>query len=571
MAKTVGIGHQDFAQLVESDCFYIDKTRFIQEWWDNKDVVTLITRPRRFGKTLNISMLECFFSVAYKGRSDLFERFSVWKEERYRKLQGAWPVISISFANVKSGNYENAVLRICQIITELYHKNAFLLQGDLLSDAEKEEYCSICMEMPEVVATMALRKMADYFSRYYGKKVIILLDEYDTPMQEAYVNGYWDQLTEFMRNLFNATFMTNPFIERALMTGITRISKESIFSDLNHLMVVTTTSKLYADAFGFTEEEVFAALDEYGMGDRKQEVKLWYDGFTFGKCRDIYNPWSILNYLKERKIAAYWVNTSSNALAGKLIREGSRNVKESFEHMLAGEHLIVPIEEQIVYSQLEENEYAVWSLFVASGYLKVVNYEEYDTDTDMAVPKYELALTNREVSVMFRGMVQGWFAGEASNYNDFVKALLLGDLDAMNEYMNRVTGAIFSYFDTGGRTSGKAEPERFYHGFVLGLIVELDNRYIITSNRESGFGRYDVMLEPRTGRPDSGKPGGDAIIMEFKVYNSRREASLEDTVKAAHAQIEEKGYEKLLLEKGISKERIRKYGFAFAGKEVLIG
>ena len=209
MTKTVGIGHQDFAQLVESNCFYIDKTRFIQEWWDNKDVVTLITRPRRFGKTLNISMLECFFSVAYKGRSDLFERFSVWNEERYRKLQGAWPVISLSFANVKSGNYENAVLRICQIITELYHKNAFLLQGDLLSDAEKEEYCSICMEMPEVVATMALRKMADYLSRYYGKKVIILLDEYDTPMQEAYVYGYWKELVSFTRSMFNAAFKTN--------------------------------------------------------------------------------------------------------------------------------------------------------------------------------------------------------------------------------------------------------------------------------------------------------------------------------------------------------------------------
>ena len=366
------------------------------------------------------------------------------------------------------------------------------------------------------------------------------------------------------------------------MTGVTRVSKESIFSDLNNLEVVTTTSEKYEDCFGFTEEEVFEALDEYGLSDAKPQIKSWYDGFTFGNRRDIYNPWSILNYLDKKHLAPYWANSSSNNLAGKLIREGSKDLKTCFESLLQGTSIITEIDEQIVYNQLDNDEQAIWSLLLASGYLKVKNFETYMSDYGEWKQEYELELTNFEVRVMFRNMVRNWFAGTASSYNDFIKALLLGDVKAMNTYMNKVALTTFSYFDT-GKNPSEEEPERlhgveattkdleepnpsvcFYHGFVLGLMVELAERYTLTSNRESGFGRYDVMLEPK-------KAGDDGIILEFKVQDRDSEKELADTVKAALTQIERKKYETILVEKGISRENIRKYGFAFCGKTVLIG
>ena len=564
MAGKVAIGIQDFSVLIENNYFYIDKTSFIKEWWESGDSVTLINRPRRFGKTLNISMTEQFFSVDYAGRGDLFEGLSIWEDEKYQKLQGTYPVISLSFANVKERNYTNARDKICQLITNLYVKYFFLRDSDVLTDKDREYFDRISVDMSDVDATLALYQLSDYLHRYYGKKVIILLDEYDTPMQEAYVDGFWNDLVAFTRSMFNATFKTNPWLERGLMTGITRVSKESIFSDLNNLEVVTTTSDKYATAFGFTEREVFAALEECGVEKEKEKVKQWYDGFIFGNHRDIYNPWSILNFLDKKYFTTYWANTSSNSLVGKLIREGDRRIKEKFERLLKGEVIYTPIDEQIVYNQLDGNEEAVWSLILASGYLKVLSHDRLDLLESGKEQMYELTLTNYEVARMFEGMVRSWFAGVKADYNDFIKAMLLDDLDAMNAYMNRVALNSFSYFDTGKSPSGE-EPERFYHGFVLGLMVDLQDRYVITSNRESGFGRYDVMFEPKNPQKD------DAIILEFKVFNKRRENSLEDTVEEALRQIDKKQYAAGLVEKGVPKERIRKYGFAFEGKNVLIG
>lgn len=564
MARTVSIGNQDFASIREWGYFYIDKTLLIREWWENGDSVTLITRPRRFGKTLNMSMVEKFFSVKYHGRADLFEGLNIWQEEKYRELQGTYPVIFVSFANVKERNYESAVQRIGQILSDLYEDHRYLLEGGALSDREKRYFESVSMDMPEVVATMAIHRLSKFLSSYYGRKVIILLDEYDTPMQEAYVNGYWQEMVAFIRNMFHAAFKTNPYLERAIMTGITRISKESVFSDLNNLEVVSAVSEKYGDCFGFTEEEVFQSLNEFGLAGKKAEVKKWYDGFVFGNCRDIYNPWCILNYLDKRKAAVYWANTSSNNLVGKLIREGDKSIKQEFEMLLKGKPLITKIDEQLVFSQLDVNPAAVWSLLLASGYLKAARIGEcFESEFGVMEQEYELEITNLEVKKMFCGMISGWFQEKRSDYNDFIQALLLGDVDAMEEYMNRVAFSMFSYFDT-GKTPSKSEPERFYHGFVLGLMVDLAERYVLTSNRESGFGRYDVMLEPRNQKDD-------AIIMEFKVFQPRREKELKDTVTAALRQIEEKRYEAVLLEKGIPKERIRKYGFAFQGNTVQIG
>lgn len=561
MKKQLSIGIQGFDKLRTEDYYYIDKSDFISEWWENGDDVTLITRPRRFGKTLNMDMVRCFFSNHYKDRGDLFEGLSIWKDEKYRKLQGTYPVIFLSFAEVKQPDYETAVQKIKRIIAKLYLKYPELLKGDVLTEYEKKQFQSVTPDMDDVTAQSSLQDLCDYLTRYYNQKVIILLDEYDTPMQEAYMGGYWDEFTSFIRSLFNSTFKTNPYLERAIMTGITRVSKESIFSDLNNLNVVTTTSEQYATCFGFTETEVFQALDDFGLSPEQQMVKQWYDGFIFGSQKDIYNPWSITNFLKHRKLRPYWASTSSNQLVSRLIRTASSRIKEQMAELLQGNEIVVTFDEQLVFHQLDQNENAIWSLLMAAGYLKP---EDLEYRGLLLQPWYHLKITNLETTAMFSEMFTGWFQGNHSSYNDFIRALLQGSIKQMNLYMNDVALDTFSTFDTGSRPSARTQPERFYHGFVLGLLVDLREEYLLKSNRESGFGRYDVMLIPK----DRTRP---AIVMEFKVFDGDEEQDLKDTVQAALKQIEEKQYDTELLALGIPKDHIRHYGFAFEGKKVLIG
>ena len=564
MAKVISIGNQSFESIREKDNFYIDKTNFIREWWDNDDTVTLITRPRRFGKTLNMSMLECFFSNKYKDRGDLFEGLEIWNDEKYRKLQGTYPVIFLSFASIKGNTFELAKNQIYEKIAELYENNRFLLESDCMSDTEKAKYRSFLENPIDKDVSFALNSLSKYLSSYFGKNVIILLDEYDTPMQEAYVNGYWEELVAFTRSLFNATFKTNPYLERAIMTGITRVSKESIFSDLNNLEIVTTLSTKYETSFGFTEEEVFNALDEQGLPDEKSDVKKWYDGFIFGKQKDIYNPWSIINFLDKKEYNTYWADSSSNGLINNLVKKGSPCIKMMMETLLKEETIDVLINEQIVFSELDYSEDAVWSLMLASGYLKVVAAEPLVGNRRKA-RKYTLALTNLEIRFMFEDMILRWFSPAKMETNEFIRALINGDIESMNAYMNKVTLKTISYFDTGNIPSDE-EPERFFHGFVLGLMVDQTENYIINSNRESGFGRYDIMLEPIEKTNDK-YPG---IVIEFKVINPRKENSLEETVEAALKQIDEKNYDAELIKRGVKEENIYHYGFAFKGKEVLI-
>ena len=582
MPKVIGIGKQRYDRIIENDGFYIDKTMFIKEWWENQDDVTLITRPRRFGKTLNMDMLKCFFSNEYKDRGDLFEGLDIWREEKYREIQGTYPVIFLSFAKIKQNTYEDAIAGIKRIICDEIQKYIFLKDWDGLADEEKNNLKNITYGMDDVTAQEAIASLSNYLSRYYGKNVIILLDEYDTPMQEAYVNGYWEELVSFTRSFFNATFKSNMYLERAMMTGITRVKysmyakfakqtsngsalAETMFSDLNNLVVITTSSKDYATAFGFTEEEVFHALDEYGLSDKKCDVKEWYDGFVFGGIKDIYNPWSIINFLKYKELKNYWADTSSNDLISKLIKTGSAGIKETMEKLIDGKTIEKKIDEQIIYNQLEKNENSIWSLLLASGYLKAVSIDVYISDEIVEI--YKLAITNNETKSMFRAMIKEWFSEVYSEKKDFLKALILGDVDAMNQYMNDIALETFSSFDVAGRENSRVRPENFYHGFVLGLMVEKRDDYIIKSNKESGFGRYDVMMIPR-----NVKTGNlPAMILEFKVMNSNKEKTLEETVSSALAQIEEKKYDTELINAGVKKENIRHYGFAFEGKKVLIG
>ena len=559
--KVIGIGKQSFEDIIQSNCFYIDKTSLIKEWWESEDDITLITRPRRFGKTLNMDMLKCFFSNQYRDQGQLFEGLNIWKEEKYQQLQGTYPVIYLSFADVKQTNYKDAVLKIKKIITDVYQQYIELAGWEGLTEVQVRQFQSVDPYMDDVTAQCALKDLSGYLYRYYEKKVIILLDEFDTPMQEAYIHGYWDEFTAFIRSLFNAAFKTNPYLNRAMMTGITRVSKESIFSDLNNLKVVTTTSEEYATCFGFTQEEVFTALEEFQLAGQKDAVKQWYDGFTFGSQRDIYNPWSITNYLKENKLLAYWASTSSNDLMNRLIQTSKPDVKEFMEELLNEREIVLNFDEQIVFDQLETKENAIWSLMVASGYLKIDKIEYRGI---LHVPWYHLKITNLETLGMLSDMFVEWFQNTRSNCNAFIKAMLCGNIKEMNAYMNEVALATFSSFDTGSHPSGRTQPERFYHGFVLGLLVELRDQYEVRSNRESGYGRYDVMLIPR-------QKNQLAFVLEFKVYDAQEELKLEDTVQSALVQIEEKDYDTELIERGISKSKIRHYGFAFEGKRVLIG
>ena len=562
---TIDVGIQSFEKVYTRRAFYVDKTDFIREWWENGADVTLLTRPRRFGKTLNMSMLECFFSNQYADRAELFEDFAIWKEEAYRKLQGTYPVIFLSFASIKSGEPAQIKVAIKQIVSNIYKSFKYIMESAMFDSNDRKYYDSVNDDMSDETVYIAINRLCLYLEKYYGRKTIVLLDEYDTPMQEAWLNGYWEEAVRFFRSFFNATFKTNPHMARGLITGITRISKESIFSDLNNPEVITTTSEKYARYFGFTEQEVFQALDDMGLGEEKQGVKSWYDGFTFGNMTDIYNPWSIISFMANGgKYKSYWADTSSNGLVNRLIREGSAGIKQQFEQLISGKSIMVPMEEQIVYEQLDEDENAIWSLLLAGGYLKVVSIDDAHISDSLEEEKYELALTNHEVRRMFAKMIRGWFKNTAEVYNEFIKALLNDDVKKMNLFMNKVALNTFSSFDSGNRPSQTAEPERFYHGFVLGMVVDLADRYSVKSNRESGYGRYDVMIEPLDRK-------GKAFLFEFKVLDrDSDEAGLEDTAANALAQLEEKRYEAELIEDGIAPGNIRKYGFAFEGKRCLI-
>ena len=560
MLQTVAIGVQRFTEIRENNIFYVDKTGFIKEWWESGDEVTVITRPRRFGKTLNMNMLENFFSIQYAGREDLLTRLEIWQYEEYRKLQGTWPVILISFAKIKPLSYDDAIEDISSYIVELYDRYSYVLNSNEISKVDRIYFNNILEGKLKYRLGNCLNVLSKVLNVYYGKKPIIILDEYDTPMHEAYSRGYWGEMVDFMRNLFNSSFKSNPYMNRAIMTGITRIGRESLFSDFNHANILTVFDDKYSQYFGFTENEVFKALDNYGL-DEKDKVKFWYNGFTIGSRHDIYNPWSIIKYLEKKRVGLYWVNTSRNTLLSNIIKSSDIDTKQDFEKLLMGESLTAYVDECVVFDDIQDNREAIWGLMIAAGYLRAeVLSEEFD---EYANNKCLFSITNYETQCMFRNLIKNWFVKQKRAYNEFVAALLKADVKLMNIYMNQITSRIISYFDSGNSPSVN-EPERFYHGLVLGLLVELRDRYTVKSNRESGYGRYDIMLEPKDALND------DGIIIEFKVLDDSEEKTLHDTANNAIKQITDMNYAAELMEKGLAAERIHFYGFAFQGKNVLI-
>ena len=565
MARTISIGAQGYEDLRTNGYFYVDKTGFVRDWWMAADSVTLVCRPRRFGKTLNLDTVRCFFSTEFAGRGEeLFGGLAVWDDPSMRTLQGTVPVVSLSFARVKQGSFHDMLRRICELVRRELDAHGYLRSWDGLTDGDRRAVAAISDDMDAVTCAGALNTLCDLLFRFHGVKPVVLLDEYDAPMQEAWLGGFWDEAAHFMRDLMNSTFKTNTALGRGLITGVTRVSRESIFSDLNNLRVITTSSPIYQTCFGFTQTEVDAALEEFGLGEQREAVRDWYDGFVFDGIGGIYNPWSITNFLDYGVIDLYWANTSGNALASSIVRTGGKDLKQDFEALLKGGSVEKVIDEQVVFSELGSRPDAVWALLLASGYLRL-------PDPAPAIPSEtprRLELTNREVRSCFDRMIRGWFDQAAEQYNDFVRALLAGDAEAMEAYLSDVALACMSSFDSGTSPSAYSQPERFWHGLVLGLLVDLRGRYEVASNRESGYGRCDVMLTPLDG-PDGRDP---AVILEFKVVNERRgEKTLEDAVASACAQIESRDYAASLIERGISPDRIRIWGIAFQGKDVMVG
>ncbi len=555
----VGLGYQNFLDFVCGKRFYVDKTHFIPEWLASDARITLITRPRRFGKSMLLSTVRTFFDPMYADHPEYFKKLQVWKDKDCRRLFGTIPVISVSFGSCKGNDFAQAMRGVTLGLYNMYIQHEYLRESPKLSEEEKAEYRRIVASFSEQrteYVEISIQKLCELLYKHYGKFPIILMDEYDTPLLEAYTDGYWDETINTFRQLFHTTFKENDFFYRAIITGVTRISKNSLFSDLNNLEVDTVTCDAYSDCFGFTEQEVMDAFKCQDI-DTIRDVKAMYDGFTIGRHQAIYNPWSICNYMRQRELIGYWVNTSSNKLVGDIIRRYPVESKYEIERLMAGEKVHKRINEGITFQYLEGDENSLWSLLLAVGYIKAENIVRSVEGIEC-----DVSVTNREVMAMFKTEILGMFHNGWSAYGRFAEALLAHKMELMNEYLQTITYTSISYFDVADGPKERT-PENFYHGLVLGLIVSLRDRYRIVSNRESGRGRYDIAMYPL-------QENTDAFIMEFKVQDRKKETDLEQTAKNALQQIVDKNYEADLLAAGVPEERIYKLGFAFAGKDVLV-
>ena len=547
----IGIGISDFKMLRRKDLYFIDKSLFIKDIIDDKSGVTLITRPRRFGKTLNMSMLRYYFDCEVKDSKELFEGLKIMNQgEEYTSKQGAYPCIYITLKDVTGRNYEEMMTFFKTQLLEIFMDHSNLLKSEKLSDFEKEIMTPILyVKEDDAQARDALKMLSKLLYKEYDSPVMLFVDEYDVPLQHAYVNGYYDEAVNFFKAFYGTTFKDNPYLEKTILTGVSRVAKESIFSGANNFKVFTVLDNEFSEDFGITQEEMKKIIEDFDIHDDEQKIKEWYDGYRIGNTEGIYNPWSILNYLTDRKLVPYWVNTSSNDII-KLILKRSTTVKARIERLLKGEEIEVPVNLETVIVGIENKDDNIWGLLLGTGYLKITEV------VDLAMGIYKVVIPNFEIKLLFMQIINDWFKDKVigNDLNSILKDLVTLKLDEFEKKFRILVKEMFSYMDVGENTA-----ENFYHAFVLGMLVGLRDSYYVNSNRESGIGRYDIMLEPKDKNENS-------FIMEFKVLEDTEEKTIEETVENAKKQIEEKGYEQNLRERGFT--NITKMVFAFKGKEV---
>ena len=547
----IAIGESDFKMLRLKDSYYIDKSLFIKDIMDDASKVALITRPRRFGKTLNMSMLRYYFDCTQKYTKELFDGLKIMEQgEKYTSKQGYYPCIYMTLKDVTDTTYEKMLLSMKSAVLETYREHRYLLESDKIYDYEKAKINDILWAREDENSIKnSIRELVGYLYRHHEKPVILLLDEYDVPLQNAYVEGYYDEAVKFYKTFYGTTFKDNSYLEKTILTGVSRVAKESIFSGANNFKVFTVMDDEFSDDFGITREEMKKVIADFDIHENEQEIKEWYDGYTIGNTEGIYNPWSILNYLTDRKLIPYWVNTSSNDII-KLILKNSTTIKQQIEKLLKDEAIEVEINQETVIVGIENNESNIWGLLLGTGYLKIVE------TVNISEGLYKVKIPNNEIKELFRGIIREWFKDKVigNNLRTILNDLVTLNLEQFEEKFKILTMQMFSYMDVGENTA-----ENFYHAFALGMLVGLRDNYYVNSNRESGMGRYDIMLEPKY-------KNGNAFILEFKVYKKDKEKDLEETISNAKKQIEEKQYELSLKERGFT--NITKMVFAFNGKEV---
>ena len=549
--KGIGIGESDFKSLIIKDNYYIDKTLYIKDIIDNQSKVILVTRPRRFGKTLNMSMLKYYFDIKQKDNITLFKNLKIMaQDEYYTSKLGAYPVIYVSLKDAGLMNYDYMIMQMKTIMMDMFYEHKYILESNKIPEGDKQIFNRILnAKATDIDLINSLKTLSKMLYLYYNKPAILLIDEYDVPIQSAYVEGYYENAMKFLKSFYNTTFKDNPYLEKTVLTGVSRVAKESIFSGANNFVVYTVLDNEFANDFGITEEEMDKVIKDFDIEDKKNQIKEWYDGYKIGNVEGIYNPWSILNYLSRKELIPYWVNTSSNDLI-KMTLKNSTTVKEKIERLLNDEAVEVQINLETIIVGIEDKEENIWGLMLQTGYLKVVE------TVNISEGIYKVKIPNYEIKELFKGIVRDWFRNKVigNDLTSILKDLIELNLKEYEKKFKVLVNEMFSYMDVGKNTA-----ENFYHAFVLGMLVGLKDTYYVNSNRESGFGRYDIMLEPKV-------KSGNCFIMEFKVMENIEEKTIEDTIENAKKQIEDRGYESNLRERGFT--NIIKMVYAFNGKDV---